>query len=65
MQGRLRKRPLVAKVDSKCVETGKALQMVVDSELGVELLTQGVNPVVSIPMIDLKNLGEDVIYNAL
>ena len=39
--------------------------MVVDSDLGIELQTQKVSPVISIPMVDFDKLDVDVIYDAL
>ena len=50
---------------TECAQTSRPLEMVVDSDLQVELLTEGAEPVVSIPLIDFKKLGLKVIYDAL
>jgi len=39
--------------------------MTVDSDFGIELLTQDCRPVVSVPLVDFKKLGVDYIYDAL
>ena len=48
-----------------CAQSGQVLEMVVDSDLQVELLTQAAKPVVSLPLIDFKKLGLEFIYDAL
>ena len=65
MQGRLRNRSLTATLTTVCAQTGRALEMVVDSDLGVELRTEGAKPVVSIPLINFDKLGLEFIYDAL
>ncbi len=65
MQGQLRNRSLTATLTTECAQTGRPLEMVVDSDLRVELRSEGAQPVVSIPLINFKKLGLKVIYDAL
>ena len=65
VQGRLRGETLAATLDTQCAQSGRALKMRVDSDLHVEVLTAGASPVVSVPLVDFKNLGLTVIYDAL
>ncbi len=65
MQGQLRNQSLTATLTTECAQTSRPLEMVVDSDLQVELLTEGAEPVVSIPLIDFKKLGLKFIYDAL
>lgn len=65
MQGRILERSLTATLRTECAQSGRALEMTVDSDLNIDLRTQGATPVVSIPLINFKKLGLKVIYDAL
>ena len=65
MQGRLSKRTLSATLRTECAQSGRTLQFRVDSDLAVELLTEGAQPVISLPVNNFKKLGVKVIYDAL
>ncbi len=65
VQSRLQGRPLSATLLTTCAQSGRALEMRVDSDLNIEVQTPGATPVVSVPLVNFKKLGLTVIYDAL
>ena len=65
MQGRLSDRRLKATLRTKCAWSERPIEMTVDSDFGIKMLTPDCAPVVSVPLIDFKTLGVDTIYDAL
>lgn len=65
MQGKLSNRTLSATLTTECAQSGQTLRFRVESDLAVELLTEGAQPVISVPLNNFKKLGVKVIYDAL
>ena len=56
---------MAANLRTECAQTGRPLEMRVDSELGVQLHSLGASPCVCIPLVNFRKLGVDVIYEDL
>ena len=55
MQGRLRDEHLQTKVVTECAQTGQTIEMEIDSELNINILRGGPDPIVFSPPLDLPN----------
>jgi hypothetical protein len=63
VQGKLRQQPLSVTIDTECAETGRPLQIQLDSEL-IHQVQQDAAPLFSTPLIDLKKLEDPSIIDA-
>ena len=58
VQGRLRGEPLSFVIDTECGHCHQPLQIEIDSELSYRVVTEGTEPLVYVPMVDLHKLEE-------
>jgi hypothetical protein len=63
--GRLQGCSMSATLRTRCAQSGRPMQMRVDSDLNIESLTPGADPVVSLPLVNFRKLRLTVIYDAL
>jgi hypothetical protein len=52
VQGHLRQSPLEVEIKTTCAHSGKAIELLVDSELNYRIVKGGPNPLVFEPEID-------------
>lgn len=57
VQGRLREEKLEVSVVTECAMTGRELRMVIDSDLGFQILTPGADPYVFQPHLDWEQFS--------
>lgn len=58
VQGRLKNRRLEATVRTDCACCGKTIEIDVDSDLGMRVRSPGAEPLVSMPFVSLRRLGD-------
>jgi hypothetical protein len=64
VQGHLSNRPLSGTLRSECAHCGKPLEMQIDSDLNIEVLSEGAAPLISTPFVNLKRLKAPNIIDA-
>jgi len=64
VQGRLTNRDLTAVIDSECAHCAQPLQIELTSALGYRVVTDGAEPMISLPLIDFKRLKDPSIIHA-
>jgi len=61
VQGQLRNRPLNFSITSQCAHSGRPLRIEIDSALKLHSVSDGADPYIFIPGIDLGNIEEESI----
>ncbi len=64
MQGRLTNRDLTAVIDSECAHCARPMQIELTSALSYRVITDGAEPMISLPLIDFKRLKDPSIIHA-
>lgn len=63
MYGRLQKRNLAFTIQSQCANSGRQIEIALDSELNIANVTDGPDPMFCLPMVSLANIQEPGIVN--
>ncbi len=63
MQGRLRKRKLSGLLTTECGHCGRPIEIEIDSELRLKVLSQGARPLISAPLVNLRKTKEPSIID--
>lgn len=58
MQGKLRKEKLDFTIKSQCAQSGRPMNIVIDSDLQIKKIDKGSNPYVFAPKPDIENTKE-------
>ena len=58
MYGRLQNRDLTFTINSKCANSGKKIQIELDSELNITGMTEGADPMYSMALINTDKMKE-------
>ena len=58
MYGRLQDKELTFTIDSKCSNSGKQIVIELDSELNITAMTEGAEPMYSMPIINSDRMKE-------
>ena len=58
MYGRLQDKELAFTIDSKCSNSGKQIVIELDSELNITAMTEGAEPMYSMPIINSDRMKE-------
>ena len=58
MYGRLQNKELTFTIDSKCANSGKPIKIKLDSELNIAGMTEGAEPMYSMPIINSDRMKE-------
>jgi hypothetical protein len=64
VQGRLLDKKLSVRIEINCADTGRGLEITVDSEMGFEVLSEGAEPLVFSPQIDWNTFKQANIIDA-
>lgn len=64
VQGQLRGEPLSVSIRTECAHCGQPLQLEIDSELNYQVLEQGADPMVFVPLVDFGELDDPSIIDA-
>jgi hypothetical protein len=64
VQGQLRAEPLSFVVNSACGHCGQPLQIEIDSELNYRVMSEGAEPIVFVPLMDVMKLEDPSIIDA-
>jgi len=64
VQGPLRNRNLTADITSECACCRRPIEMQVDSDLRYRVLSDGAEPLISVPMVDFRRLEDPSIIHA-
>lgn len=64
VQGRLRRRWLESTLTTECAHCAEPLEVAVDSELGIQVLTPGARPLISSPFVNFRRLKDKHIIDA-
>lgn len=63
VQGHLRGEPLSFVIDTECGHCHRPLRIEIDSELNYRVVTEGAEPCVYVPLVDLHKLEEPSIID--
>ena len=63
MYGRLQNKDLTFTINTKCANSGKKIQIELDSELNITGMTEGADPVISMALINTDKMKEISIVN--
>jgi hypothetical protein len=63
VQGILRNEKLLIRVDTTCANSGRALEIEFDQDLNVSDISEGADPMVSIPLANLTTIEEPSIVD--
>jgi hypothetical protein len=63
VQGRLTGRDITASVDAECVHCAAPMRIELTSALSYHVLTEGAEPVISLPLVDLKRIKDPSIIH--
>ena len=63
MQGRLQNQNLEYTINSRCANSGKPLEIGIDSDLNIRTMTQGAAPMYSMALIDTERMKEKSIID--
>jgi hypothetical protein len=63
VQGHLRGEPLSFTIDTECGHCHEPIRIEIDSELSYRVLTQGAEPLVHVPLVDVHKLEEPSIID--
>ena len=58
MYGRLQNKDLTCKIKSKCANSGKQIEIELDSELNITAMTEGAEPIYSMALINTDKMKE-------
>jgi hypothetical protein len=61
--GRLQNKELTFTIDSKCANSGKPIKIELDSELNITAMTDGAEPMYSMPIINSDRMKEPSIVD--
>ena len=64
VQGQLRGEPLSFIIETECGHCHKPIQIEMDSELKYQVMEKGAEPLVYVPMVDVKKLEEPSIIDS-
>jgi hypothetical protein len=64
VQGRLRNKQLVVKIESECAHCGRGLKIVLDSEMEIRSVSAGAEPMVFQPDVNWAQFDEPNIIHA-
>lgn len=64
MQGRIRNQPIVADVRTQCAHCDEPIRIEVDDELRYRVRSEGAEPLISAPLINLRKLKDSNIIDA-
>ena len=63
VQGHLRGEPLSVVIDTECGHCHRPLRIEIDGELNYRVATEGAQPLVCVPLVDLHKLEEPSIID--
>jgi hypothetical protein len=61
VQGRLRKQPVLARIETSCACCGRPLWLEINDQLGCRILDEGADPYLFIPLVDFDKLDDSSI----
>ncbi|MBU0493421.1 MAG: hypothetical protein KKA73_12500 [Chloroflexi bacterium] len=64
MQGQLRSEPLSFAIETECAHCGQPLRLEIDSQLRVQVVEEGADPLVFVPLVDFDKLKDPSIIDA-
>jgi hypothetical protein len=64
VQGQLKGEDISVQVDTVCAHCQRPIQMVVSGDLDIHVDGEGAAPMLTVPMVDMKNLKEPSIIDA-
>jgi hypothetical protein len=56
--GKLKNKDLTFTIQAKCANSGRQMEIVLDSELNIKNVTDGANPMFCVPIVPIANTKE-------
>jgi len=64
VQGQLRKEPVRVTVSTECAHCAHPMEIEIDHNLNYHVISEGCDPIIFMPDVDVFNLAEDSIIDA-